>query len=277
MRRKEALREAEGPESKAAGLFAGADQQVPRRCEAASLRQDRQGQVGVQAAGSGATAPVACPLLHGQLLEAHPIKRRDRLPDVYASVAADVLTYCRPDEGVWVDLGSGPGGLGLALASRARAAIVLMDPNAEALCEGLAAARERNLHRRVVAVVGTAESIPLLDESVALVASRGSIFFWQDQVKGLSEVYRVLRVGGKAMIGGGVGTTYPDWARKEFILRQTEHLKDEETAFRWTEARKPESFWRLARQAGLRTLRVLPDPPGLWLIFQKGQTNGEYY
>ena len=38
------------------------------------------------------------------------------LPDHYATVARDVIAFCGSDGGrVWLDLGSGPGGLGLAL------------------------------------------------------------------------------------------------------------------------------------------------------------------
>jgi len=47
--------------------------------------------------------------------------------------------------------------------------------------------------------------MPLPSESVDLVFSRGSIFFWDDPAQGLQEVYRVLRPGGEAMIGGGRG------------------------------------------------------------------------
>jgi SAM-dependent methyltransferase len=42
--------------------------------------------------------------------------------------------------------------------------------------------------------------------SVDFLVSRESIFFWDDPVKGLKEIRRVLRPGGTACIGGGAGS-----------------------------------------------------------------------
>jgi len=196
----------------------------------------------------------------------------EELPEYFSTVAADVLSFCRPKEGVWVDLGSGSGGVGLALAERSESIVILVDPDSGALEAAQKAAGLRGLAGRVRSVVGRAESLPLLDASADLVVSRGSIFFWEDKVKGLREVYRVLKPGGVAMIGGGVGTEYPAWARREFVRLRTGGVKrqGQEAFARFREARSPETFKRLARQAGLRNFRLELDPPGIWLIFRKG-------
>jgi len=122
------------------------------------------------------------------------------LPDHYETVAEDVLAFCDGSGSrIWVDLGSGAGGVGLALLEKLPdSLIVLIDPDAGALRRGLDAGRERSLGGRVVAVVGSAECLPLPDESVDVVVSRGSLYFWQDRAQGLREVWRVLRPGGWA-------------------------------------------------------------------------------
>jgi len=194
-----------------------------------------------------------------------------QLPDWFAPVAQDVLRYCRPQEGLWVDLGSGSGALGLALAGKSRSTILLIDPDADALSKGFMSARSSNTHDRVVPIVGRAGSVPLPDGPVDLVASRGSIFFWDDPPSGLREVYRILRPGCRAIIGGGLGSSYPQWASKEFFRRRHAWLEAQgkQAVRKWNEPRRPEWLDGQARAAGLRGSLVDALPAGLWLLLEK--------
>jgi len=204
------------------------------------------------------------------------------LPDYYGPVAKDVLRYCRPEEGVWVDLGSGSGGVGLALARASTSSVIFIDPDVDALMKALHIAQEYGLAARVAAVAGRAEEIPLPDNSVDMVASRGSIFFWKDAPGGLREVRRILRPRARALIGGGLGSTYPRWAEREFFRRMRDGLtKQGPDALRdWRKTRCPEAFRRWARQAPLSNFEVIgegiplsenPRPAGgIWLLFGKG-------
>jgi ubiquinone/menaquinone biosynthesis C-methylase UbiE len=208
------------------------------------------------------------------------------LPDYYETVARDVMAFCGPSDGrVWVDLGSGAGGLGLALLEKLpQSTLVLIDPDPESLARAVKAARERGLGARVVAVVGSAEAIPVPDDSVDVVISRGSIYFWQDRAQGLREVWRVLRPGGRAMIGGGLGSGYPQWARQEFIRRRRESVapKGAQAVREFAEARSPETFRRLAAEAGLPRFEVVGEGGpaaddrntgiGIWLRLVKEAT-----
>ncbi len=207
------------------------------------------------------------------------------LPNWYPYIAADILEWCKPEAGVWLDLGAGSGGVGLTVASsQNRAAsestIILLDPDANALSQALEKGRKAGLGNRLVAVVGVAEKMPLPDNSVDLVFSRGSIWFWRDPVKGMQEIYRVLQPGGKAMIGGGLGSNYPQWARSEFMRRRHGHPQpDSPQAKQFARLRDPDTLRQWANDAGITHFEVVgqgalpPDDPragtGVWLRFVK--------
>jgi len=204
------------------------------------------------------------------------------LPDFYITVSEEILCQCHPVEGIWVDLGAGPGGVGMALARQTNSTIVMIDPDENALQKALTEAQKRGLGMRVVAIKSRAEDIPLPDDSVDLVVSRGSIFFWNDKAKGISEVFRILRPGGAAMIGGGLGASYPQWARQEFMKRwhEEEKKRGSDSYRRFREARSLQAFQQLAKDAGLKNFEIVgagepdPDSPqaglGIWLLFRKG-------
>ena len=271
LQRQEArLPEAGTPEGEAPRLHTEADREMPRQRQGAYLRA-QEGTVNEADRSRGSAED----------------EGRRQLPDYYKTVAQDVIAFCGTSGGrVWVDLGSGPGGVGLALLeSLTDGIMVLVDPADVALRQALDSARARSLSARAVAVVASAESIPLPDESVDMVVSRGSFCFWQDRAQGLREVWRILRPGGRAMIGGGLGSRYPQWARNEFVRGRLESAaaKGPEAARRFAEERSPATFRRLAAEAGLPAFEVMgeggleADEPktgiGIWLRFTKGATN----
>jgi hypothetical protein len=87
------------------------------------------------------------------------------------------------------------------------------------------------------------------------------------------------------MIGGGLGTAYPVWARREFIARRRASVaaKGPEAMRKFVDARSPATFNRLAVEAGLHRFEVLgsggldPEDPdtgiGIWLRFAKEAEN----
>jgi SAM-dependent methyltransferase len=211
------------------------------------------------------------------------IKSEQSLPDRYAYVVKDVLDFCQPQKGFWVDLGAGKGQVAIPLIEAAKNSVVMLDPNAEAMSQGLEIAREKGLSDQLFAVVGVAEDLPFPDNSVDLVVSRGSIFFWDDPVKGLQEIHRVLRPGGKAMIGGGAGSGYPKDAAEELIASRKKKLEGDEAEKwkRFVELRRPEKLRAWAEAAGLADFNlagkgaISADDPkvgqGVWLWFTKQQ------
>ena len=209
------------------------------------------------------------------------IKSEQSLPSRYPYVVKDILKFCKPEKGFWIDLGAGKGQLTIPLIEATSNPVVMLDPNVEAMTNGLEIAREKELGDRLFAVVGVAEEMPLPDNSVDLVASRGSIFFWTDPVKGLQEVYRVLRPGGKAYIGGGAGSGYPKQAAEKLIQDRKEKMNGDEAEKwkRFVELRRPEQMKKWAEAAGIPDFCVMGEGAisagdarvgqGVWLLFTK--------
>jgi SAM-dependent methyltransferase len=180
-----------------------------------------------------------------------------------------------------VDLGSGDGGVGLELARMGRGTVLLVDADEETLQRAVEQAREADLRHRIGVARGQAEALPLRDDVAELVVSRGSVYFWDDPPAGLREVYRVLRPGATAMIGGGLGESYPQWARQEFTRRRHDSVRSRgpEAYAEFKRVRHPETFRAWAREAGLNGFEVIgeggrsPETPaaglGIWLRFTK--------
>jgi SAM-dependent methyltransferase len=203
------------------------------------------------------------------------------LPSRHEYVVQDMLKFCEPAKGFWVDLGAGQGQVAIPLTQETGNPVLMVDPNAEAMSIGLQNARENGLQDRLSAVIGVAEALPFPDNSVDLLVSRGSIFFWDNPAKGLQEVYRVLRPGCRAYIGGGAGSGYPPEATAALIQGRKKRLEGDE-AERWqrfVELRRPKQMRQWAESAGLPEFQIMghgaisADDPrvgqGVWLLFEK--------
>jgi len=221
------------------------------------------------------------PLVAQQSGAPKDIHSEQSLPDRYPYVVKDILKYCEPEKGFWIDLGAGKGQVAIPLIEATGNPVVMLDPNVEAMAKGWEIAREKGLGDRLFAVVGVAEDMPFPDNSADLVVSRGAIFFFDDPVKGLHEVYRVLRPGGKAMIGGGAGSGYPKEAAEKLIQDRKDMLNgnDAEKWKRFIELRRPEQMRKWAQDAGLPEFKVMGEGAisagdarvgqGVWLWFTK--------
>jgi len=209
------------------------------------------------------------------------LKNEQSLPDRYQHVVKDALRFCQPKKGLWIDLGAGKGQVAIPLVEATSNPVVMFDPDAKAMMQGMETAKEKGLQTQLIPVVGVAEKMPFPDNSVDLVVSRGAIFFFDDPVKGLKEVYRVLRPGAKAYIGGGAGSTYAKWAAERLIQKRKAMMKGED-ADKWTkfvDLRRPEQMRKWAEEAGLPNFEVMGKGAlsaedervgqGVWLLFGK--------
>ena len=165
---------------------------------------------------------------------------REIFAPVYPVIAQQIRTQTGITQGVCLDIGTGGGYLGIALAAITDLDFYLMDKSDEVLEIAWMNVAVSGLQNRVRTLCGDVHHIPRDNGSVDLVISRGSLFFWEDKAKAFAEIYRVLAPGGGAYIGGGMGTkelfdkikVEMDKRRHEFSLDpQGERFADHREAY----------------------------------------------
>ncbi len=192
---------------------------------------------------------------------------REVFAPVYPVLAEQIIGRIGISKGVCLDIGCGGGYLGLALARISELETILFDESQDMLNLAQGYIGEGRLQSRVRTLRGDVHEIPLPDKSVNLVVSRGSMFFWENRVQAFREIYRVLAIGGAAMIGGGFGNAE--------LLREIEvkMLKEDPE---WKEKRqqrigqsKVEEYRQELEQAGISSFKITRDEAGLWIIISK--------
>lgn len=125
---------------------------------------------------------------------------------IYAYYAAKIKAQTGIARGTCLDVGSGGGYLGLALSRITDLEFIFMDISPDMIRKADEHIIEDGLTHRARTMLADVHRIPLADESVDLVISRGSKPFWKNPAAALKEIFRVLAPGGKTFVGGGRGT-----------------------------------------------------------------------
>ncbi len=121
------------------------------------------------------------------------------LKGFFAGVAGE-LAELAPGAHV-LEIGSGPGRLAVTLAEAApELRVTGVDVAAEMVERATALAATSGVADRVRFLVGDVASLPLRDATFDVVVSTFSAHHWPDPARGLAEIHRVLRPGGRARI-----------------------------------------------------------------------------
>lgn len=187
---------------------------------------------------------------------------------VYPVIAGQILDRCGITRGQCLDVGSGPGSLGIALARASDLSVTLLDSSPDMLVIAEENIREAGLSGRFSLLSGDVHDIPLPAGSVDLVVSRGSIFFWEDLTRAFSEIHRVLAPGGKTCIGGGFGTV----ALRDAIETAMAEKNPDWKSFR-DKNLGPENRGRITgvlADLGLPH-RIISDDSGFWVVMEMGR------
>ena len=185
---------------------------------------------------------------------------------VYPMIAEQILDRCGVTRGQCLDVGSGPGSLGIALAQASDLSVTLLDSSSEALDIAEKNVLGAGLSSRVSLLQGDVHDIPLPAGSMDLIVSRGSIFFWDDLARAFSEIYRVISPGGKAYVGGGFGNAE---LRDSIAAAMAKKNPDWKT-FR-DKNLGPDNQARIAKVVADRGLphQIISDDSGFWVMIEK--------
>jgi len=193
---------------------------------------------------------------------------------IYAYYADQIKSKTAITKGLCVDVGSGGGYLGLALARISNLNFIFLDLSPQALEKAKAHIAEDGLQQRARTLVADVHSIPLEDGSVDLVISRGSLPFWKGPVKAFQEIERILAPGGQAYVGGGRGTP----AIREQIAARREALGKPRPDWEKRKDGVPpgapsrmmnRDFNEIMKQTGIANFAVNRGDDGLWIRIWK--------
>ena len=186
---------------------------------------------------------------------------------IYPVIAQNILDRFGITSGVCLDIGSGPASLAIAIARQSDLSVIAMDYSDEMHAAARRNIADAGLAGRIELLCGDVHAIPLPDDSVDLIISRGSIFFWDDPAAAFREIYRVLRPGGKTCIGGGFGNRelfasvsaamikkYPEWEEKN-----RRHMSPENVA----------RFRAMLEEIGVPAYEIISGDGGFWIVLSK--------
>ncbi|PKL63132.1 MAG: class I SAM-dependent methyltransferase [Methanomicrobiales archaeon HGW-Methanomicrobiales-2] len=190
---------------------------------------------------------------------------REVFAPIYPVIAEQVLAWSGIRDGLALDLGSGPGLLSVALAQKSNLSVIALD--ADPAMSRIAQKTAAGCPDRVTPVTADVHCMPLRDDAVSLIVSRGSIYFWNDRAQVFSEIERVLRPGGVAFAGGSFGT--PALRETIFIeMRRRNPDWDRDVARRSGQA-TIDVLRRELAASGVAHARIRKEEEGLWVEIRK--------
>lgn len=177
---------------------------------------------------------------------------------IYPMLAQQFVDDYHLEDGICLDIGTGNGFVGTELAKITNMSIYYVDKDVQALEFARRTAAEAKIDNQVFFIeADVCAGLPFADQFADFIVSRGSLWFWEDKIKGVAEVYRVLKVGGTALIGGGLGRYIPLSMRKRLMQDRIDML-----AKQGIKRPSRKEMEQIAINAGIPSFRIVQDSIG---------------
>jgi len=184
--------------------------------------------------------------------------------DIYPYLASQVMDLYGHQPGEVLELGPFAGGIAIDLARYCpRARFTVADERPEMVAFFRQEIHRARLEDRIAAIRSSLDKLDLESRRFDIVILRGAFFFLPGSPGLLPEIYRVLKTGGLAFVGGGYGKDTPQNCI-DTIAQESRVLNDRLGRRRLT----IEELQALVEQAGLEARTRICQEGGVWLIVE---------
>ena len=188
--------------------------------------------------------------------------------NIYTNISCDILELSSINNGICIDIGTGPAFLAIEIAKNSDLEIYATDISSEMLRIARENIKKEKLENRITPLVADVHNLPFENNFADLIVSRGSMFFWKDMITAFNEIDRTLKKGGFAYIGGGYGNSGLDKIHKKYrrSLKQTDNnIK---------EIKKPPKISTnklndCLNSTNILNYKIINDKTGLWIHIHK--------
>jgi SAM-dependent methyltransferase len=195
---------------------------------------------------------------------------KNEYSSAYPIIANEIIKKFQINKGICIDVGTGPAPLAIAIAKITNLKIYAMDISEE-MCQ--IAGRNITvecLQDRIIPIHGDVSKMPFEDDFADIIISRGSMFFWKDLSSGFKEIYRVLKPGSGAYVGGGYGSRR---VKEKIKGKFTNKSRDSGKNFYKSPPKIDIDTLELAvTSAGIEDYILINDDSGLWVTIRKNQS-----
>ena len=186
---------------------------------------------------------------------------------IYPPIAAKTIEVCGDEGEICIEAGSGPAYLAIEMARHTRMKVYAIDIAVQIYPIAWRNVENAGMVGRVTPLVGDVKHMPLPDNFVDLCVSRGSMFAWGDFGAAFTEILRVLKPGGRAYLGIGLGPTpLKDQIGEQ--MRQRDIAKGRTNRPPWKKM-DDGAILECLRRAGITDYKATRDKSGFWLYFKK--------
>jgi ubiquinone/menaquinone biosynthesis C-methylase UbiE len=184
---------------------------------------------------------------------------------IYPHLAAQVMELYGKSDGDVLELGPFAGGISVELARLHPGLKITLAAQESGMVDFLRMEMEgAGLDRKIELKCCELDNLAFDGSLFDLVIFRGAYFFLDEENRVLREIYRVLKEGGIAFIGGGYGKNTPQ-ALIDEIAHASRDLNDQLGRRRMTVG----EVEGMVKKAGLSDHARIEKEGGLWLVLHK--------